>query len=706
MIELDVSNTGIEGLWGIEQYTALQVLDAADNRITDINPLGAAPLSDSLRELRLGRNAIVDVTALAPYHALHTLWLSGNAGIDFMQLRPIIEQNPDLTRLGLGDIDVHEPGLPWFNINHAAVIELDVSNTGIKGLWGIEQYTALQVLDAADNRIADINPLFNLPAQKFVDLGGNTGISCVQLDQLEQILALRSGTVLRPATCVVGQAPIVTITQPIGGFAIFEGQPAILNASASDAEDGDIGASIQWSSDLHGLLGTGAFLEIPLLPGDQTLSATVTDSDGNTAAHSVNILVLFNNAPTVEIHSPPEGISIIEGDQLNLDGYAFDSEDGDLTTAIQWSSSIDGTLGGGSGLSVTLTPGEHTLTASATDQWGKTAAATTAVTVVANASPTVTITTPDGDVTVIEGVPLILLGNAYDDEDGALTHSIQWSSDINGALGTGALLEVTLAVGTHQITASAIDSRGKSALAVRQVTVAFINPPQLSLASPNDGLQIEQYLPLALSAVATDVEDGDLSTDITWTSNVSESLGTGAAMAVTLPLGTHIIAATITDHNGKMMSITRNVTVIAPAVAEYCQAGGTTSSLWIESVSVAGITNTSGSQGGYADFTGLGPIFLDRESNAIDLVPGFARQDRNVHWSVWIDLNRDGAFTNNELLFTAASKITVSGSITIPAVADAGLTRMRVMMTRRDNAKPCQDSRASEVEDYAVVLLP
>ena len=123
-------------------------------------------------------------------------------------------------------------------------------------------------------------------------------------------------------------------------------------------------------------------------------------------------------------------------------------------------------------------------------------------------------------------------------------------------------------------------------------------------------------------------------------------------------------------------------------------------------MSVAGITNTSGSQGGYADFTGLGPIYLDRAANGIDLVPGFARQIRNVHWSVWIDLNRDGAFTANELLFTAVSKTMVSGSLKIPATADAGLTRMRVMMTRRDSADPCQNLRASEVEDYTVVLLP
>ena len=299
---------------------------------------------------------------------------------------------------------------------------------------------------------------------------------------MEQILGSGSGSgaVLRPVICVVGQAPTVTVDHPFDGFTIIEGQPAILSANAFDGEDGDIGASIQWSSDLHGVLGTGTFLEIGLLPGAQTLSATVTDSDGNTAAHSVNISVLFNNAPSVEIHSPPNGISIVEGDQLVLDGYAFDSEDGDLTAAIQWSSNIDAMLGTGSGFIVTLTPGEHTLAASATDQWGKTTEITTAVTVVANASPTVTITAPAGDVTVIEGVSLMLLGNADDDEDGALAYAIQWSSDIDGALGTGASLGVTLSVGTHQLTAQVIDSRGKSGVANRQVTVVFNNPPQLS----------------------------------------------------------------------------------------------------------------------------------------------------------------------------------------------------------------------------------
>ncbi|MEN8180525.1 MAG: hypothetical protein ABFS39_18155, partial [Pseudomonadota bacterium] len=178
------------------------------------------PLSEILRELRLANNQTMEVNPLQGITGLRTLWLSGNGGIDFQQLRPIIDQNPALTRLGLGDIDLQEPGLPWFNINTEAVAELDVSNTGIEGLWGIESYASLQVLDASDNNIFDIFPLFYLPALEFVDLRGNTSIPCDQLDQLELILG--PDVVLRPVTCLIGQASLVNMDPSIDGLALNE----------------------------------------------------------------------------------------------------------------------------------------------------------------------------------------------------------------------------------------------------------------------------------------------------------------------------------------------------------------------------------------------------------------------------------------------------------------------------------------------------
>jgi Leucine-rich repeat (LRR) protein len=201
VVELDLSHTGIEWLWGIEGYTSLQVLDASDNQIFDLYPLEMLSWLGKLRELNLGDNQIIDVTPLQAYTGLRTLWLSGNAGIDFQQLRPIIEQNQQLTRLGLGDIDLQEPGLPWFNIDTETVVELDVSHTGIEGLWGIESYKSLQVLDASANSLFDIWPLFYVPELESVDLRDITTIPCDQLDQLELILG--ADAVLRPATCVL-----------------------------------------------------------------------------------------------------------------------------------------------------------------------------------------------------------------------------------------------------------------------------------------------------------------------------------------------------------------------------------------------------------------------------------------------------------------------------------------------------------------------
>ncbi|MGD8590655.1 MAG: hypothetical protein PVG22_17680, partial [Chromatiales bacterium] len=94
-----------------------------------------------------------------------------------------------------------EPGLPWFNIDTETVVELDVSHTGIEGLWGIESYKSLQVLDASANSLFDIWPLFYVPELESVDLRDITTIPCDQLDQLELILG--ADAVLRPATCVL-----------------------------------------------------------------------------------------------------------------------------------------------------------------------------------------------------------------------------------------------------------------------------------------------------------------------------------------------------------------------------------------------------------------------------------------------------------------------------------------------------------------------
>jgi len=57
--------------------------------------------------------------------------------------------------------------------------------------------------------------------------------------------------------------------------------------------------------------------------------------------------------------------------------------------------------------------------------------------------------------TAVNSVAFTVTATANDDEAGDLSASIAWSSDLDGAVGTGASASITLTtVGTHRITAS------------------------------------------------------------------------------------------------------------------------------------------------------------------------------------------------------------------------------------------------------------
>jgi hypothetical protein len=62
--------------------------------------------------------------------------------------------------------------------------------------------------------------------------------------------------------------------------------------------------------------------------------------------------------------------------------------------------------------------------------------------------------------------PLSFAGGAIDLEDGDLSASLAWTSDLDGPIGTGASFTTsTLTEGTHEITATSIDSHGLAGVA-------------------------------------------------------------------------------------------------------------------------------------------------------------------------------------------------------------------------------------------------
>lgn len=88
-------------------------------------------------------------------------------------------------------------------------------------------------------------------------------------------------------------------------------------------------------------------------------------------------------------------------------------------------------------------------------------------------APQVFILLPNNNVTIRQEQTLFLSGYGHDAEDGLLDGtSLNWSSDLNGSLGSGRRLTVTgLSKGAHAITLSARDSDGNVTTATIQVQV-------------------------------------------------------------------------------------------------------------------------------------------------------------------------------------------------------------------------------------------
>jgi DNA-binding beta-propeller fold protein YncE len=144
--------------------------------------------------------------------------------------------------------------------------------------------------------------------------------------------------------------------------------------------------------------------------------------------------------------------------------------------------------------------------------------------------------------------------------------------------------------------------------------------------------------------------------------------------------------------------------VAAPVAADYCASNGSSVNYeWIEGVALGEMTNVSGSDGGYGDFTAQ-TIDLFYGSNGVTLTPGFRYGSYNEYWRIWVDLNQDMAFDADELLLDRSSRSAIDGAISIPESALTGETRMRISMKWGGSPSPCATFAYGEVEDYTAMI--
>ena len=168
--------------------------------------------------------------------------------------------------------------------------------------------------------------------------------------------------------------PTANITGPADGSSFLEGAPISFSGTANDAEDGDVSAALSWTSNLDGAIGTGgSFSTITLSVGTHTVTASVTDLGGLVGTAAISVTVIDPNAntsPTVTITAPQNGSTFNQGESITFSGMANDTEDGDISASLAWTSSLDDNIGSGASVSTTLSVGIHTVTAVATDMGG------------------------------------------------------------------------------------------------------------------------------------------------------------------------------------------------------------------------------------------------------------------------------------------------------------------------------------------------
>lgn len=295
------------------------------------------------------------------------------------------------------------------------------------------------------------------------------------------------------------EPPAIQITQPVNGQTIgWKTQPFFKTLySDPEVDSTDVTAidrfhgEVVITSSIDGELCrdsslpydcTSQLAELSL--GEHTITATATDAFGASAIDEIKVQVV-NRAPEPIILSPTAAKVYYSHIPILFSAFIPDPDETILEENVTWSSDIEGVMSNGFEFSQTLTIGTHTITLEAVDGKGLAAADQVTITVESGVgAPTPVITSPDYGTLVAPGQMITITGEATDPEDGILSGaSLEWSSNIDGLLGTGNSIQVILSSpagpicesgATHEISLKATDSDGKEVIVTIIIRVGII----------------------------------------------------------------------------------------------------------------------------------------------------------------------------------------------------------------------------------------
>lgn len=151
-----------------------------------------------------------------------------------------------------------------------------------------------------------------------------------------------------------------------------------------------------------------------------------------------------------------------------------------------------------------------------------------------------------------------------------------------------------------------------------------------------------------------------------------------------------------------------NVTTLSSTVAYCSSQGNSVADEKIGKVVFGTINNTTTGGTGYENYTSIATNVTTGTAYTITITPSWTSTVYSEGYSVWIDYNQDGDFTDSgEQVWTKATSTSspATGSITIPATATPGSTRMRVSMKYNGIPTACEAFSYGQVEDYTVTIV-
>lgn len=338
---------------------------------------------------------------------------------------------------------------------------------------------------------------------------------------------------------------------------------------------------------------------------------------------------------------------------------------------------------------------------------------------ISNANFTITASGPD---TQAPSAPTNLAANGTTTTSTNLTWTS--STDNIGVTGydvyQGATLKTTVAATSfavtgltsstaYSFTVYAKDAAGNISSASNVVNVTTLTPDTQAPTAPTN---------LAASGTTS------TTTNLSWTGS-TDNVGVtgydvyqGATLKATVAATSYVVtglspstAYSFTvyakDAAGNISSVsnTASVTTLVASLTYCTSKGNSIADEQIGRVQIGTINNPSSGGTGYTDFTSLSANVTRGAAYTITITPTWTSTAYSEGYSVWVDYNQNGLFTDaGEQVYTkAASTATpATGSFTIPSTATLGATRMRVSMKYNAIPTSCETFSYGEVEDYTL----